>query len=74
MPPRDIGPTMLNSDGTIAAKKTVSSAFNNHRSQDVLFKTASTQTQRSSRSGVPNRGYSKRFCPLDCSSSVSLLH
>ena len=55
---------MLNSDGIIAAKKTVFSAFTNHRSQDVLFKTASAQTQLSSRSGVPNRGYYKRCLPF----------
>ena len=35
--------------------------FNNHRSQDFLCKIASTQNRRSSRSGVPHRGYSMRF-------------
>ena len=52
----ELGRTTLNSNGIVAAKKSDSSTFNNHRSEDFLCKIASTQTQRSSRSGVPNRG------------------
>ncbi len=56
-----LGKTTLNSNGTVADKKTVSSAFNNHRSEDFLCKIESTQIERSSRSGVPMRGYSMCF-------------
>ncbi len=53
--------TTLNSNGTVADKKTVSSAFNSDRSEDFLCKIESTQIYRSSRSGVPKRGYSMCF-------------
>ena len=62
-----LGKTTQNSNGTVVAKKTVSSAFNSSRSEDFPC------TIESSCSGVPNRGYSLPFCHYDCTSSVSLL-
>ena len=65
-----LGKTTLNSNGIIAAKKTVSSAFDSFRSEDFPCKTSSTHTQRASRSGVP-KGVFYAFCHYDCSSSVA---
>ena len=62
--------TTLNNYGTLVAKKTISSAFSLIVPDQKTFRAPSTQTQWSTRSGVPNRGYSMRFCHYDCSSLV----
>ena len=65
---------MLNSSEIIAAMKTVSSAFDSPRSADFPRKTESTQTQQSSRGGMPNSGYSRHICyhQLICCSTGSI--